>query len=127
MKLTKLECSAIISAALWKPVMVVTQTETEFKAIKEQLTSYIKMNDRLWNIFDRQPSRYDIFLNGFSAIKIIDRASLKDPAFSGLILLYGFGNVLHYPDWIFAPNSEIYGLDEYVKRSREVFGIETRN
>ncbi len=121
MKITKEQCSAIISAAMWKPVMVITQTETELKAIKEQLMTYIKMNNRLSKIYDGQSTDQYILLNGFSAIKIIDRTSLKDPAFSGLILLYGFGNVLHYPDWIFAPNSEIYGLDEYVKRNREAF------
>ena len=121
MKLTKAECSAIISAALWKPVMVVTQTEAEYKAIKEQLTAYIKMNDRLWSIFDRKPSRYDIFLNGFYAIKIIDRASLQGySTFSGLIFTYGLGDTLIFRDK-YSRQNEVWELNEWVNHNREVF------
>ena len=130
MKLKKAECSAIISAALWKPVMVVTQTEKESKEIKEQLAGYIKANSSLRDKFDDRiyfNNRIyfnDIMLDGYNKITVIDKTLdhyYLTIYFSGLILLYGFGNVLPYPDWIFAPHSEIYGLDEYVRRNREVF------
>ena len=124
MKLKKAECSAIISAALWKPVMVVTQTEKESKEIKEQLAGYIKANSSLRDKFDDRIYFNDIMLDGYNKITVIDKTLdhyYLDINFSGLILLYGFGNVQPYPDRIFALHSEICGLDEYVRRNREVF------
>lgn len=124
MKLKKAECSAIISAALWKPVMVVTRTEKDSKEIKEQLAGYIKANSSLRDKFDDRIYFNDIMLDGYNKITVIDKSLdhyYLTIYFSGLILLYGFGNVLPYPDWIFAPHSKICGLDEYVRRNREVF------
>lgn len=130
MKLTKVECSAIISAAVWKPVIVITQKEKFSKRIKKQLVEYIKANSSLRDKFDDRiyfNNRIyfnDILLDGYNKITVIDKSLdhyYLTIYFSGLILLYGFGNVLPYPDWIFAPHSEICGLYEYVKRNREVF------